>query len=213
MVLEQQQKAFFDLFGFLYLPGLFVDKIEEISRHFDALFEDNPEDVIEWVHEFHDNRMRRFISAVTEKDAYIADLIRDQRIAEIAGCLLGKGYSFTGSDASIYDCGTRFHQDGHSVKDDSRNIKMALYLDPIDSASGAIRLIPGSHHRGDTFSGILNRDLFLGGDKLGLETEDVPATVLPSNPGDLVLWDYRILHATSYGGNQRRMLALEFSHA
>lgn len=213
MTLSEQQKAYFELFGYLYLPGLFADEIQEISRQFDALFEDNPDDVVEWVHEFHDNRMRRFISAVTEKSDYVAALVRDQRICDVANFVLGKGYEFTGSDASIYDCGTKYHQDGHTITDDSTNIKMALYLDPIDATTGAIRVIPGSHHRGDRFSGLLNRDLFLGGDKLGLATEDVPATVLASEPGDLILWDYRLLHATAYGGNQRRMLAFEFSNA
>lgn len=213
MTLTEQQKAFFDIFGFLYLPGLFANDIDEISGQFDALFVENHDDVVEWVHEFHDNRMRRFISAVTEKSDYFAGLLEDSRIREVTTHVLGSGYTFTGSDASIYDCGTRFHQDGHTITDDSRNIKIALYLDPIDDSTGAIRLIPGSHHRGDKFSGLLNRDLFLGGDKLGLEMEDVPAMVLPSTPGDLLLWDYRLLHATAYGGNQRRMLALEFSHA
>jgi ectoine hydroxylase-related dioxygenase (phytanoyl-CoA dioxygenase family) len=213
MTLGEHQRMFFNLFGFLHLPGLFADEIQEISRQFDTVFDDHPDDVVEWVHEFHDNRMRRFISSVTQKNTYIANLVRDHRISDLAGFLLGQDYTFTGSDASIYDCGTKYHQDGHSIKDNSRNIKMALYLDPIDSSTGAIRVIPGSHHRGDKFSGRLNRDLFLGGDKLGLTTEEVPATVLPSSPGDLILWDYRLLHATAYGGNQRKMLAFEFSHA
>jgi ectoine hydroxylase-related dioxygenase (phytanoyl-CoA dioxygenase family) len=211
MILTEQQRAFFDLFGFLYLPGLFADDIAEISSNFDSLFEQYEKDVVEWVHEYHENRMRRFISRVTDKNDYLASLLEDSRIRAIASSLLGSDYECTGSDASIYDCGTLFHQDGHGVAKPQRiNIKMALYLDPVDESTGAIRLIPGSHHTGDKFSRLLNTDLFIGRDKLGLRTEEVPATVLASTPGDLMLWNYRILHATAYGGNQRRMLALEF---
>ncbi len=209
--ISQQQKDFFHLFGYLHLPGLFEADIERLSEQFQAAFDQNPDAVVDWVHEFHDSRPRRFISGVTEKNPELASLVHDSRIVTTVRALLGDAYRFTGSDASVYDCGTRFHQDGHQVTDDSRNIKLALYLDAIDAGTGAIRVIPGSHHRGDTFSGQLNRDLFLGGDKLGLSTAQVPAVAIPSVPGDLVLWDYRLLHGTLYGGNRRRMLALEFS--
>lgn len=214
MTLSEHQRAFFEVFGFLYLPGLFADDIARISEHFDALFRQHEGDVVHWVHETHENRLRRFISRPTDKDEYLGSLVHDSRIREVAAFLLGSDYEFTGSDASIYDCGTVFHQDGHGVaKPQCLNLKMALYLDPVGESSGAIRLIPGSHHPGDKFSARLNRDLFLGKDKLGLQTEEVPATILSSTPGDLMMWDYRILHATSYGGNQRRMLALEFCEA
>ncbi|MGB1141227.1 MAG: phytanoyl-CoA dioxygenase family protein, partial [Halioglobus sp.] len=208
--ISERQKAFFDLFGFLSLPALFAADIGEISHQFHEVFRTHPGDVINWVHEFHDNRARRFVSAATEKNAYLAGLLEDNRIVQAVTGLLGPGYNFTGSDVSIYDCGTRLHQDGHSVKDDSRNIKLALYLDPIDDETGAVRVIPGSHHRGDKFSGLLNRDLFLGGDKLGLEVADVPAVVLDSQPGDLLLWDYRLLHATAYGATSDACLPWNF---
>jgi|AntAceMinimDraft_11_1070367.scaffolds.fasta_scaffold21466_1 hypothetical protein len=212
MTLTEQQKAFFQLFGYLYFPGLFADDVAELGKNFDELFEQRKQDIVDWVNEIHENKLRRFISGVTAKNDYFRDLLDDPRIVGIASSLLGSDYDFTGSDASIYNCGTLYHQDGHGVaKPQCVNMKIALYLDPVDESSGAIRLIPGSHHPGDKFSGQLNKDLFLGrGVKLGLRTEDVPATVLASTPGDLVLWDYRILHATAYGGNQRRMFAMEF---
>lgn len=213
MMLTEQQKVFFQLFGYLYLPGLFADDIADIAIKFDELFDTRKEEVVDWVHEIHENKLRRFITQATDKNEYLKGLLSDPRIVGIATELLGEDYDFNGSDASIYHCGTVFHQDGHGVAKPHRvNLKMALYLDPIDASTGAIRLIPGSHHPGDKFSGQLNKDLFLGrGVKLGLKTEDVPATVLASTPGDLMMWDYRILHATSYGGNERRMFALEFS--
>ncbi|PLW84584.1 hypothetical protein C0029_18380 [Halioglobus japonicus] len=138
-------------------------------------------------------------------------LLGDARICEIASELLGEGYAFRVSDCSIYDCGTQFHRDSYGADLSFTNIKMALYLDPLDAQSGAIRVIPGSHHPGSAFTRLLNQHVDSGFGDLNLDTDEVPATVLASQPGDLLLWNYRLMHATSYGGNQRRMLALEFS--
>jgi len=39
----------------------------------------------------------------------------------------------------------------------------------------------------------------------GVDGPSVPCTTLPSEPGDLLMWDFRTLHA-SYGGHARRRL-------
>jgi len=209
--LTEQQINFFEIFGYLSLPGIFADEIDKISAHFDMLFQSRSDDVIDWVHETHENRLRRIITDATEKDAYLASLLNDHRITGAATSILGDDYIFRGCDASIYDCGTTFHQDGiDTAKSKSINIKMALYLEAIDGTSGALRVIPGSHHTGDKFFGKLTAS-WMANEFLRMRTEDVPAAILPSTPGDLLLWDYRLMHATAYGGNQRRMLALEFA--
>lgn len=38
-----------------------------------------------------------------------------------------------------------------------------------------------------------------------------PPASISSVSGDLILWAYRLLHGTLYGGNRRRMLGLELS--
>ncbi|WP_235898524.1 phytanoyl-CoA dioxygenase family protein [Parahaliea maris] len=210
-MLSEQQRAFFEIFGYLRLPGLMADVIGEIDAAFTATFAEYPGEIVEWVHETHENRMRRFISGVTGKNDFLDALTREPRIAGLASALLGEDYVFRGSDCSIYDCGTLFHKDAYGANLAYTNIKMALYLEPIDEHSGAIRVIPGSHHRGDKFVRQLNPHVESGFRDLGLSTGQVPSTVLPSEPGDLLLWNYRLIHATQYGGNQRRMLALEFS--
>ena len=213
MVLTDQQINYFEVFGYLKLPGLFADDFPMINKHFDAVFEHNEDDIVHWVHETHENRMRKFVTSATEKDEYLASMLDDFRIQHIANTLLGEGYRFNGSDVSIYDCGTLYHQDGIDCEfPEKTNIKMALYLDEIDEHTGAVRVIPGSHHRGDNFASLLIKN-WMGADKLELATEDMPGTVLANSPGDLMLWDYRLMHATAYGGNQRRMLAFEFSNA
>jgi ectoine hydroxylase-related dioxygenase (phytanoyl-CoA dioxygenase family) len=213
MILTEKQKTFFKIFGYLKIPGLFADEIPNLSEQFDDVFRQYEDKVVNWVHATHDNRLRRALSDATEKSAYFASLLDDSRIQEVATSLLGSGYQFRGSDVSIYDCGTNFHQDGIDTgKRNKVNIKMALYLEQLDESSGAIRVIPGSHHQGDKYFGLLYQN-WIGPDTLELATDEYPATVVPSSPGDLLLWDYRVMHATAYRGNQRRMVAFEFAQA
>lgn len=210
MTLTEKQIAFFKIFGYLKFAGLFADDIHEISNQFDAVFRQYDDEVVNWIHATHENRLRRVLPAATQRNAYLASLLDDPRIQGIATSLLGGAYQFKGSDVSIYDCGTIIHQDADPSNLDGKSIKMALYLDEVEESSGAIRVLPGSHHRGDQYSSLLCKN-WLGPDVLDLATDEYPAVVLPSSPGDLLLWDYRVMHGTAYGGNQRRMLALEFS--
>ena len=212
-MISEQRREFFHMFGFLRFPALFRSDVEHITHSFEQTFLDHPEAVVEWVHETHENRMRRFIPDATKKNAALAALLTDDRIKGIASDLLGKDYSFSGSDCSIYDCGTLFHRDSYGADPARLNIKMALYLDPVNVDSGAIRVIPGSHHKGDKFVKALNQRIDSGFRDMGLSTDEVPATILDSEPGDLLLWNYRLIHATNYEGNRRRMLAMEFSGA
>ena len=208
--LDDEALRFFEVFGFLRFPGLFAADIQDIRAAFEGVYERCADLVVEWVHPTHENRMRRFISDFIQRDSYLNTLLQDSRITTLARQLLGNDYRFRGSDGSIYDCGTLYHRDSYGANLAFRNIKMALYLEPIDEQSGAIRLIPGSHHMGDKYVKGLNQSLLNPVKKLALSTDEVPATILRSEPGDLLLWDYRVLHATSYAGNQRSMLALEF---
>jgi hypothetical protein len=210
-MISDQQREFFHTFGFLRFPSLFGSDIEQISGSFEQVFLDNPEAVVEWVHETHENRMRRVIPDATKKSAVLATLLTDARIKGIASDLLGEDYLFRGSDCSIYDCGTLFHRDSYGSDPTCLNLKMALYLDPVNVDSGALRVIPGSHHKGDKFVKALNQRVASGFRDLGLSTDQVPAAIIDSEPGDLILWNYRLIHATNYEGNRRRMLAMEFS--
>ena len=62
------------MFGFLRFPSLFRSDVEQITHSFEQIFLDNPEAVLEWVHETHENRMRRVITDATKKSAALATL-------------------------------------------------------------------------------------------------------------------------------------------
>ena len=213
----EHQLRFFDVFGFLRFPGLFAPDISRISERFDAVYERHAGDIVEWVHATHENRMRRFIPQFLHRDEYLRTLIDDPRITGIASALLGHPYRLNGSDGSVYDCGTLYHSDGYGADMSVLNIKMALYLEPVDAASGAIRVIPGTHHAMDAFSVKLNDVLYRNMESMpeafGAPIAEVPSYVLASEPGDLLVWNYRLLHASCWAGNRRRMIAVEFSQA
>jgi hypothetical protein len=124
---------------------------------------------------------------------------------------------------------TIWHHDG---REKLRFIRFFFYLDPLDTESGALRVIPGSHKLGDSYANSLVQAITNAGDLSAEETyqqdtgrhdegsaflqiygvapEEVPAAVLTSRPGDVILFDHRILHA-AFGGDCRRFFTINFS--
>ena len=91
--------------------------------------------------------------------------------------------------------------------------KVAFYLDPVTRDTGCLRVIPGSHKRGDVFAdGVqpIAEDSREGRTEnlWGVSPDAVPAISLDSEPGDLVIFDHRLKHASFGGGNRRRMFTL-----
>jgi ectoine hydroxylase-related dioxygenase (phytanoyl-CoA dioxygenase family) len=76
------------------------------------------------------------------------------------------------------------------------------YLEPVGADSGALRVIPGSHH--PQFREALRE---LG--STGLRDSSLPAHVVATEPGDLLLLDEHVLHA-SFGGGIRRQWRVDY---
>jgi hypothetical protein len=93
-----------------------------------------------------------------------------------------------------------------------RNVKMIFYLDSLAADSGCFRVLPGSQHFGDQFTNKLQSFLKKGDsfvDDLGLEDHEMPAQVIPTEPGDVVVFDFRVKHATCFASaRQRRMFTI-----
>lgn len=211
LVLTQHQVDFFKVFGYLKLPGLFAKEIADIQQSFAAVFKQHSQDIVDWTHPTHENRNRQFISPFLEKDPLLNTLIEDSRTQSILSKIIGEDYLYRSSDGSIFNCGTLFHRDSYGANLQYLNIKMGLYLDEVDEQSGALRVIPGSHHSGDKYCRSLNRNLIETPTAFDRPINELPVSILASKPGDLLLWDYRIIHGACYRGNSRRMIAIEFS--
>ena len=83
------------------------------------------------------------------------------------------------------------------------SIGFLAYCEPLDAQSGALRVIPGSHHReyGDAI-----RKLRITAETALLEFQSL---VVETQPGDLILMDEHLFHA-SYGGTARRQWRADY---
>lgn len=92
---------------------------------------------------------------------------------------------------------TGWHCD--SPREHPQGVKFSIYVGPTREDSGALRVWPGSHRspvheeaRAGTTSGVADAD--------------VPATVCPSDPGDVIVFDLRLFHCALGGGGDRRVI-------
>jgi hypothetical protein len=82
------------------------------------------------------------------------------------------------------------------------SLGVAAYLEPVGADSGALRVLPGSHH--PDFAKALHA---LGVN--GMAAEMLPAHVIDTEPGDMILFDEHLFHA-SFGGETRRQWRVDY---
>ncbi len=205
-VLTPQQLAFFETFGFLKVPGMFAAEVDTLTAGFEEVFGDNASwDTNE---ELHFNDRRSIIPAFIDKSDRLRWLKDDPRVVGLVTDILGPDHEYAESDGNVFSCDTSWHADIYAAPLDQYHLKLSFYLDPLDADTGAIRLIPGSNHHATRFATSLRRDLQTPTsvrEHYGVEPADVPAWTLATQPGDLVLWNFRSIHA-SFGGSERRRL-------
>jgi hypothetical protein len=206
--LTEQQKRFFETFGYLYLPNLLQDATPTVIEKFDYLFSAQQENVLDWRHEAHYNNARHILLQLIERDRYLSSLLEHPRIDGVFTSLLGADYLYRASEGNIFTGDTYWHSDLYNADFKYRHIKILFYLDPIDANSGALRVIPGSHLFGDKFANQLERYVWEHDKHYGIDKNSVPCVTLPTRPGDAVVFDYRLKHATCNSGPRRRMFTV-----
>ena len=211
MKLTQQQLSFFDTFGYLAFPGLLADEVGTITDAFEQVWAENGGGHFG---KAHDEKRRSALIQFIDQNEYLSAVIDDERIDGIASSVLGDDYNYSGSDGNYYVGDTRWHSDGYRKKP-VVSLKMAMYLDPVTSGTGCLRVIPGSHLYDDGFANSLQEALDQPRDqfdvqKWGVEGAEVPAVALESQPGDLVMFNHCIKHSSWGGGTRRRMFTLNF---
>lgn len=195
-----QQRAFFEAFGFLKLPGLLQPEIAGIIAEFEAVF---PQLGLR-----HDGKKRTMIVQFVDQRAGLSALLDHPRVVEAVGNLIGPDFNYLGSDGNYYTGDTGWHRD--SCYQSSSFIKLALYLDPVKRDTGCLRVIPGSH----TEAGLQAwEDLALRASEgnWGIHQRDLPAYPIESEPGDVLIFNHRTLHASFGGSAQRRMFTMNLS--
>ncbi len=93
-----------------------------------------------------------------------------------------------------------WHTDtGHSVP----SAKAVVYLQPLDVGTGALRVLPGSHALDErVLTDLMRGPAFRDEHTWRDATAQVPAYVITSRPGDVIVFDEHLWHA-SIGGRNR----------
>jgi hypothetical protein len=127
-----------------------------------------------------------------------ASLTLLDRVGVLAESLLGGPVLPTRAKGTRYFGNTPWHTDSESPV---TSIGFIAYCEPLDRENGALRVIPGSHHReyGDAIR------------ELGVraETVGIPSHVVETQPGDLILINEHLFHASS-GGAARRQWRVDY---
>ena len=198
--LTEQQVTFFHAFGYLALPQFMAGRIGRITDEFEAL----------WARhggghagKLHDGKARSCLAPCIDRSEYLSTLLDDPRIIQIATTLLGDDFNYMGSDGNFYVGDTGWHSDGWHAS--IRHIKLAFYLDPLTRDTGCLRVIPGSHNLGDQFANALQEQIYQCQERWNLPGREVPAVALETRPGDILLFNHNVKHA-SFGGHTRRRM-------
>jgi hypothetical protein len=208
--LTEQQVRFFDLFGYLSLPGLFAEEAESITQAFDEVWEEHGGG---HNNRAHDNEQNSALLPFIDQHPYLCALLDDERVEGIGASLVGEDFNYMSSDGNYFVGDTVWHSDGYNRAPGYLSIKLAFYLDAAGRDSGCLRVVPGSHRRGEVYAEAVHETIPTSGsnnsDKnWGIPGREVPAVALEVKPGDLVIFNHRIKHASYGGGLRRRMFTV-----
>lgn len=187
-----EQLSYFQTFGFIVLRQFFepTDLAQEIET---ALREG-----IVPATEFTAGAVTRFQYLPLMSSKTPASLSLLDRLEPIAQTLLGQPVIPTRAKAVRYSGNTIWHADSSTSL---ASLGCAAYLEALGPESGALRVLPGSHHA--AFAQALQTQ------GIGPEAQSWPGHVLSSQPGDLLLFDEHLFHA-SCGGGLRRQWRVDF---
>lgn len=212
--LTPQQQRFIRDFGYLHLPGLLADRMAEIDATFERVVAANDGDAYDGSH-------RLTVAPAVNFDAEACRLLLDDpRLDAMLGDLMGRDYQYFSSDFNLCSGDTLWHSDSSWVEGRRTPdwYQVLIYPDPVDAGSGALQVMPGSHHFADRFA----RDLhagFMDEEKLmprrpedvwGVPIDQMPAVPLPSRPGDVIVINRVVAHAALGGAARRRLINLIF---
>ena len=211
-MLTDDQVAFFKAFGFLKLSGVFAEEFSRVEQSFEEVFASGGEELFVTHDPLHGEKKRCTIPAITDKHSYLKQIETDPRITSIAASLIGSNYEHLFSDGSLFYCDSNWHADIYGAPLKRFHIKISLYMEQLEEHSGAIRVLPGSHFYNEEYARILRKEFKDNMEKpFGMKADDIPGYVLETEPGDVVVWNFRTIHGSYFGADRRRLLSLNFA--
>jgi len=202
LMLSAGQRRFFEVFGYLSLPGLLRPVIDQVTKAFERVWEDHGGG--------HNGRphaglARSCIFPFIDQSQELSALLDHPGIHGAARSLLGDDFNYMGSDGNFYVGDSLWHPDGtHRVL---RFMKIAIYLDPLTASTGCLRVIPGSHRLDDVY-GREAMAASMTPESVGKSGGEIPAVALETCPGDVLIFNHNTLHSSWNGGSRRRMFTI-----
>ena len=198
MKLDQQQISFFNTFGFLIVRQLLSPaEVEKVVAGFEWSIQNRGGG------SDHDGSRRTMFGGPIEHTTQMCAVLDHPGILGLIGGVTGGDFNYCGGDGNYYTGDTRWHPDGNWGQ--LWATKTAFYLDPVSRDSGCLRVIPGSQNPSHCVRS-QQIDPNLSADLVGVAPRDFPGSVaLESNPGDVVIFNHDLYHA-SFGGSERRRM-------
>jgi hypothetical protein len=210
-MLTTDQVDHFRTFGFAVLRGYLASRIGVLRAEADAALRDA------YAATYHerviDGISGHYLPMASRLTPVSASLVcDDQRFIDAAEQLLGGPVIPECPEGVLYFAGAAWHaDDGIGV----RGAKFAAYFGELSAGTGALRLVPGSHHPEQ------NARLTAYSRRRGRVTDDAgfaryqasfPGHVAATSPGDVIAFDLHTWHASS-GGRDRLAWNAVYLHA
>lgn len=201
MKLSQEQQNFFDTFGYLLIRQLFnPEEIKRIIKNFEWSIQNCGRG------KDHDGSRRTMFGGPIEHHAEMCAILDHPSILGLLGGVMGDDFYYCGGDGNYYSGNTGWHPDGSWGR--LIATKTAFYLDHLTRDTGAIRLIPGTHHP-DHFVRKEGIDVNNSLELFGVPPSEFPGSIaVETNPGDIVIFNHDVYHASFGGGTRRRMFTM-----
>ena len=207
MELSDDQKDFFETFGFLALRQLLrPNEVATMLRESNEIMQETRGGGT------FDGVKRQAVQPFFERRPFLHSLIADPRILGIAEGLLGPDIFLNVTEGNLHVGDTAWHG-GSGSGEILPSIKIAFYLEPLTKENGALRFIPGSH-KGE-FSRRLARiqdqaeDTY--GKVWGVNPYELPAYAVETMPGDVLAFKEDTYHSAWGGRAGRHQHAINFS--
>lgn len=202
-MLTQRQRQHFDSFGFVLLRQLFdTGEMGMLRREFEIGLESK------YRHAPFDGTRMHHTYLMESNTPFFASLLEDDRFASVAESLGGSDILGINATGNRHVGNTPWHADTDSYH--QYGVKFVFYFDRLTAANGALRVVPGSHRR--PYFELMREFTSVHQNPDGSTIDEVPAFGIESEPGDVIVFDHRLSHASRGGRDDRRLGAVVYYH-
>ncbi len=216
MILSDQQVQFFETFGFLVRRNVF--SAAEVVRYTAEVD----------LRAAASHRLIPFVPAaigqggrqqnlLVPSTPFLTSLMEDDRLAGAAEELVGE-LAWIGANAHQFVGNSVWHFDGGCRQ--WNGVNNLIYTRPVRGDSGALRVLPGSHHWEVHEAAASYDPLGTRWTRAAATPEEkrralaavdaIPGFVCDANPGDVVSFHMQVYHGSSGGGGDRRACTLSY---